>query len=121
MRQATASLRLNWFASTQNGPACPSNAWRTMSASKNSRLASCALAIWADATLIDRTRTDHVIEVRMLPSGLSALADACNQHTTPFAGGQEPQAPAARTGPSFTLQTGARPRLRSGTACDPAR
>src|SRR5262245_53070436 len=72
MRQATASLRLNWFASTQNGPACPSNAWRTMSASKNSRLASCAPAVWADARPTDRTRTDHVIEARMAPSGLSA-------------------------------------------------
>src|SRR5262245_15413905 len=71
MRQATASLRLNWFASMQNGPACPSSAWRTMSASKNSRLASCAPAVWIDATLTDRTRTDHVIELRMVPSGLS--------------------------------------------------
>src|SRR5262245_31129758 len=68
MRQATASLRLNWFANTQNGPAWPSNAWRTISASKKSRLASCASAIWADPKLADINRKEIVIEVRMIVS-----------------------------------------------------
>src|SRR5262245_49245781 len=68
MRQATPSLRLNWFANTQNGPAWPSNAWRTMSASKKSRLASCASEIWADPTLADIKRKEIVIDVRMVAS-----------------------------------------------------
>src|SRR5262245_18999272 len=68
MRQATPSLRLNWFANTQNGPAWPSNAWRTMSASKKSRLASWASEIWADPRLADIKRKEIVIGVRMVAS-----------------------------------------------------
>jgi hypothetical protein len=49
-----------------------------MSASKNSRLASCAVAIWVDPTLADRTRTHHVIEVRIVPLLISALAGISN-------------------------------------------
>jgi hypothetical protein len=42
-----------------------------MSASKNSRLASCAVAIWVDPTLANRTRTHHLIEVRIVPSSFT--------------------------------------------------
>src|ERR671935_26584 len=46
MRHATASLRLNWFASTQNGPAWPSCAWRAMDERRDAVNAALRVAVF---------------------------------------------------------------------------